>query len=128
MKKSISFPFILIMVFLTNVIYAGNYAEKECVRSYNTMVKYSNKARLNAKSKSIHSMNVNYKMAKSYAAEAIVDCNGVRDDLHYKAQNIFDEFVAIDDTSRQLKEEARIQADLEKEIAEAEAEAAEEMN
>lgn len=123
MKTLQILPAVLIIMFLTNTIYAENYAEKECVRSYNTMVKYSNKARLNAKAHSRHSMNINFKMAKSYAAEAIVDCNNVRNDLHYKAQNSFDELIAIDENIKQIQEEARIEADAQKEIEEAEEEA-----
>lgn len=119
MRKLILFTAIIAI----SSLQAGNYDEKDCVHSYNTMTKYYNKAILNAKAKS--RTKVNFNMAKRYAANAVVDCDNVRPELNYKAQEIFDTLVNIEEDVAQQMEEAEREAELQREIAEAEAEAAE---
>ena len=90
------------ILFMGTNINAGNYKEKSCVRTYNTMIKYINKYKLHAKAGSTSSMLISFKMAKDYSAEAIVDCNGIREDLHYKAQVKYDELVAIHEAEEEM--------------------------
>ena len=116
---------LLVIVLIMSTLQAGNYAEKKCVRSFNTMNKYVKKTKLNAKAGSYSSMRVNFNMAKTYSANAIVECEHIRPELSRGAERTFDQLIAIKEAREQAVEDAKWEAERKRDIAAAEAEVAE---
>ena len=119
MKKLKTLLPLLSMVLITTASQATNYQDRDCVHSYNIMNKYVDKVILNEKLHSnIISMNILSDQAKTHATDTVMECKNVRPELSYKAQENFDELIAIGEAVKYAKEYAKIEAELERIIAE----------
>ena len=119
MKKLKTLLLLSGMVLITTASQATDYQDRDCVHSYNIMNKYVNKVIQNEKLHSnIISMNILSDQAKTHATDAVIGCKYVRPELSHKAQENFNELVEIDDAIKYVKEYAKIEAELERIIAE----------
>ena len=107
------------ILLITTASQATNYEDRDCVHSYNIMNKFVDKIILNEKLHSnVISMKIHSDMAKTHATDTVINCITVRPELSYKAQENFDELMAIDEAGKYAKEYAEIEAELERIIAE----------
>ena len=107
------------MVLITTTSQATNYEDRDCVHSYDIMNKYVNKTILNKKLDSnIVSMKINSDLAMSHATDTVINCIYVRPELSYKAQENFDEIMAIEEAVRYAKEYEEREGEIERIIAE----------
>lgn len=107
------------IVLLTTASQATNYGDRDCVHSYNIMNKFVGKVIQNEK---LHnntiSMKIHSNIAKSHATYTVSNCKYVKPELSYKAQENYDELVAIEEAVKYAKEYAEIEAELERIITE----------
>lgn len=104
---------------MTTALQATNNQEQDCVNSFNVMDKNIDRVILNAKkhSKKI-SMKIHSDMAMTHATNTVIECISVRPELSYKAQENFDELMAIEEAINHAKEYAEIEEELERVITE----------
>ena len=107
------------IVLITTALQATNNQDSVCVHSYNSMNKYVDKVIVNEKLPSNKiSLKIHSDLAMTHATETVIDCIFVRPELSYKAQENYDELVAIEQAVKYAKEYAEIEAKLERVLAE----------
>ncbi|RLA69156.1 MAG: hypothetical protein DRG09_06465 [Epsilonproteobacteria bacterium] len=119
MKKLKNLLLLSGIIWTTTASHAINYEDRDCVHSYNIMNKFVGKVIPNEKVHSnMISMKIHSDLAKTHATDTVMNCKYVRLKLSYKAQENFDELVAIDEAVKYVKEYIELEAELERVISE----------
>ena len=119
MKKLKTLLSLSAIVLITTASQATNYQDRDCVHSYNIMNRYVNKILLNEKLRdNIVNMKVHCALAKAHATDTVNDCKYVKPEFSHKAQENYDELVAIEGAMKYAKEYAEIEVALKRIIAE----------
>ena len=119
MKQSNMLLVLTSMVLITTSSHAANNQDEVCVDSYNNMNTYVHKVIMNEKSDSKQiDLKIDFEHAMTYATETVIECLSVRPELSFKAQENFDEIMAIEEAVKYAKEYTNIETELEKIMAE----------